>query len=240
MTFLRYEGISKIDDMFCGRLKPSNKYKINSLEVTLKKFFPTADFIVLSDSDDERQNDITEPLLRSDSSSDEALESLLKVRPEKNVVKNPKKIKARRQSAYVPSIAEYSIKTQKLPPSSSYAKKSMIDKPPLSINYKETKSIVKAPYDPKEETIKLNNIKKRIYCKQFLKIGNEEKKEIENNPLESSSSEIKLQKKPPLKIRKRSNSMYCQNVELSEIDDEFKKIPILKTCRPIRRCRNPK
>jgi len=246
--------------MLFGRLKPSKKYKINSLEVTLKKFFPTADFIVLSDSDDESQNDNTEPLLQEivannestikdeisksllmefDSSSDGALESLLKVRPEENIVKHPKKIKARRQSAYVPSIAEYSIKTQRLPPSSAYAKKSMIDKPALTINYKETKSIVKAPYDLKEEAIKLNNIKKKIYCQQFLKIG-DEKKEIENNTLKASSPEIKLQKKPPLKIRKRSNSMYSENVELSEIDNEFKKIPILKTCRPIRRCRNPK
>lgn len=269
--------------MLCGRLQPSRKYRVDSMEMMLKKIFPNADFIVLSDSDDENNNEesslLTEIIVdnenaineeiskclhhefNDDSSVDDVLVPLLKKNiSEKNIPVEPKKIKARRPSMCVPSIAEYSIKTQKLPPSSAYAKKSKIDKPALSLNYKETKPIVKAPYDPKEEAIKLNNIKEKIYCKKFLKLDDqkkevknevtakkdekvtvkeEEKKKAQNNSLASTSSEVKLQKKSPLKVKQRSNSLISEVIELSESDDEFKKIPILKTCRPVRQCWRP-
>jgi hypothetical protein len=230
-----------MDDMLCGRLKPSNKYKVSSLEACLKKFFPTADFIVLSDSDDDPESllreievsnenvikdEISECLLQDyDSCSYEAFQLLLKQIPEENICR-PKKAKFRRPSVYVPSIAEYSMKTQKLPPASAYAKRSKIFKPALSLNYKNAKPFVKPPYDPKEETIKLNNVKERIYCKQFLKISNEKKEikdelkqETENVKLEESLSEVKLEIKLPLKIRKRSKSMYNEIIDLSENDD---------------------
>ena len=169
--------------MLWGRLKPSKKYRVDSMEIVLKKIFPTADYIVLSDSDDETNNNEENSLLREivvdnenaineeiskclhqeyndDSSVDDVLVPLLKKNiSEKSIPVEPTKMKARRPSMCVPSMAEYSLKTQKLPPSSAYAKKSKIDKPALSLNYKETKPILKARYDPKEEAIKLNNIK---------------------------------------------------------------------------------
>lgn len=221
------------------------------MECFLKKIFPTADYIVLSDSEDENvddpesllvmieQDDINDEIVKSlqqesndDNSSFDASKTAKKVDvPKPNLMNEnqlkPAKttnVKTRRMSICVPSIAEYSLKTQKLPPSSAYAKRSKANKPAFYLNYKEAKQNVKVQYDPKEEAIKLKNIKEKIYCKQFLKMDDEKelkvqgKKVINNISPTASSSQTKLEvvKPRPFMMRKRANSTKPEVVELTD------------------------
>lgn len=234
--------------MLCGRIKPSVKYNVDSMEWFLKKCFPTADHIVLSDSDDENvedpesllvmieeedENAINDEIVKSlqqESTDDNIFVNTLESSMKDSVNKVSKQSKTRRRSICVPSIAEYSLKTQKLAPSSAYAKKSKGQKPTLSINYKETKPNVKVQFDPKEEAIKLNKIKEKIYCKQFLKMDDAKKdikverkdptkdKDEKNISLAVSSSETKLMIEKPRTFRKRKRAYFKKSeaIELSE------------------------
>lgn len=246
--------------MLDGILKPSAKYRVSSLEEVLQKFFPiSVDAITVIDDEEECEDQhIEDRKLNSETdcdSSEKSVEFIENTREtngqeNKNSEKKPQcNMEMRKKSINVPSISEYSLKTQKLVPASSYAKKSNVTKTPISINYKNPKPSISKINDPVLEAVKLRDVKKKIYLKNTFYANDIQRQKItieieeENNNKSVSEGDESTEEGTADKcnsLRKRKLSIHVEHQECSNSDDNFEAIPICKSKRPLKKGRKKK
>jgi hypothetical protein len=118
------------------------------------------------------------------------------------------------------SIAEYKTKTLKLKPASAYANPSERPKVQISIPYKHKLAPKIENFDPKNEAMKLNGIKEKIYTQLYLgkseNLPLNETSEISETNKSSAKDESNNSIESGKKIAKRRRSLLEEKKELTK------------------------
>lgn len=222
--------------VFNGALPNLSQEKLNSLENSLGKFFPKEMFfpencVDLTEEDPTQTFKVPTPnsslpLTLDINPNEDYLMELPFIAPNFSIIEEiSKPIKSPLKKSDG-SISVYKTKNLKLRPASAYAKPSSDGaKDTFTVRYKEKIAETKT-FDPKEEAIKLANIKEKIYASCFLKkssldekspIGSDRATTIVDDDKTDESNEH-LKDIPVNNQKRRRKSLFVENVDENNIE----------------------